>query len=78
MTDEMKKDLDYAGLSATLKEILNLEASPVAVKFAKSPEGIPQGIPAIDEVTRHCQMVAKAGSCFQCNKNNRQQDKALD
>ena len=61
MTDEMKKDLDYAGLSATLKEILNLESSPVAVKFAKSPEGIPQGIPAIDEVTRHCQMVAKAG-----------------
>lgn len=57
MEDEMRKKPDYAGMSETLKTYLGLEGSPVAVKLAKSENGIPEGIPEIGEAMRHCQMV---------------------
>lgn len=61
MIDEMKTDLDYAAVAATLKETLGLSQSPVALKFAKNEEGIPAGIPEVADVMRHCQMISKAG-----------------
>jgi len=74
---EMKMKIDYAGISETLKKVLSLTGSPVAVKLAKSREEVPAGIPEAKEVLRHCQMVnlaRKEGSVFhapsekhQCN-----------
>ncbi|MDD4127761.1 MAG: DUF169 domain-containing protein [Methanomicrobium sp.] len=61
MNDEMQKKPDYAKISKVLVETLNLPQSPVAVKFAKSPEGIPEGVKEIEDAVRHCQMVAMAG-----------------
>jgi len=56
----MKTRIDYAGLSETLKKVLSLSGSPVAVKLAKSREEVPAGIPEVKEVVRHCQMVNMA------------------
>ncbi|MBN2733882.1 MAG: DUF169 domain-containing protein [Methanomicrobiaceae archaeon] len=61
MKDEMQKKPNYAEISKVLVETLNLPQSPVAVKFAKSPEGIPEGVKEIEDTVRHCQMVAMAG-----------------
>ncbi len=58
--------VDYAQISATLKETLHLTGSPVAIKIALSPEQIPEGIPEIEETVRHCRMVslAREGKVF--------------
>ena len=67
MLKEIRNEMDYAEISKRLIDILDLPQSPVAVKFAKSPEGIPEGIPEIGESTRHCGMVsiaAKEGKIF--------------
>jgi uncharacterized protein (DUF169 family) len=74
---EMKTKIPYAEISETLKKLLSLSGSPVAVKLAKSREEVPQGIPEQKEVVRHCQMVnmaRKEGAVFyapgdkhQCN-----------
>ncbi|MDD3407251.1 MAG: DUF169 domain-containing protein [Methanomicrobium sp.] len=61
MNDEMQKKPDYAKISKILTDTLKLPQSPVAVKLAKSPEGIPDGISEIESAVRHCQMVAMAG-----------------
>ncbi|MDD3977783.1 MAG: DUF169 domain-containing protein [Methanomicrobium sp.] len=61
MNDEMQNKPDYAEISKKLVETLNLPQSPVAVKLAKSPEGIPEGVNEIEKAVRHCQMVAMAG-----------------
>ncbi|HJJ70386.1 MAG TPA: DUF169 domain-containing protein, partial [Methanocorpusculum sp.] len=57
---------DFEKISAELKELIGLEGSPVAVKIAQSPEDIPEGIPEIEEATRHCRMVslAREGQVF--------------
>ena len=67
MLKEIRNEMDYAEISKRLIDTLGLPQSPVAVKFAKSPEGIPEGIPEIGESTRHCGMVsiaAKEGKIF--------------
>ncbi|WOF16179.1 hypothetical protein F1737_05390 [Methanoplanus sp. FWC-SCC4] len=61
MIDEMKNKPDYEKISQILVETLNLSQSPVAVKFAKSAEGLPEGVPEVEDTVRHCQMVASAG-----------------
>ncbi|MBP2132530.1 uncharacterized protein (DUF169 family) [Methanomicrobium sp. W14] len=61
MNDEMQKKPDYGKISKILVETLKLPQSPVAVKLAKSPEGIPEGVEEIKDTVRHCQMVAMAG-----------------
>lgn len=57
---------DYAAISEELKSVLGLTGSPVAVKLAKSAEEIPEGVPEIEEVTRHCRMIslAREGKIF--------------
>lgn len=62
----LKSDPDFAQISADLKELLHLTGSPVAVKIVTSPEEIPEGIPEIGEVTRHCRMIslAREGQVF--------------
>jgi uncharacterized protein (DUF169 family) len=60
MEDHMRTEISYAEISETLKIALDLRGSPVAVKLAKSPEGIPEGVGPIEETVRHCQMVNKA------------------
>jgi uncharacterized protein (DUF169 family) len=57
---EMKMKIPYAEISETLKKALSLSGSPVAVKFARSREEVPAGIPEAKEVVRHCQMVNMA------------------
>jgi len=44
MEDQMRTKLPYAEIAETLKTTLDLRGSPVAVKLAKSPEGIPEGV----------------------------------
>ena len=44
-----------------LVEKLELNRLPVAVKFIKSEDEVPEGIEKIDEKLRHCEMVTKAG-----------------
>lgn len=60
MEDQMRTKVSYAEIAETLKKALNLRGSPVAVKLAKSPEGIPEGVGPIEETVRHCQMVSRA------------------
>jgi len=51
---------DYSAISEELKSILQLKGSPVAIKFVKSVEDIPAGVPEIEEVVRHCRMISLA------------------
>ncbi len=60
MEDQMRTKISYAEIAETLKTALALRGSPVAVKLAKSPEGIPEGVGPIEETVRHCQMVSRA------------------
>lgn len=59
MIDEMKTDVDYAAVAEMFKDI-GISGSPVAVKFAKNEDGIPDGVQEIEEAVRHCQMVTLA------------------
>ena len=43
MEDQMRTEIPYAEIAETLKTALNLRGSPVAVKLAKNPDGIPKG-----------------------------------
>ncbi len=60
MEDEMRTEMPYAGISEALKVHLGLTGSPVAVKLAKSPEAIPEGMKPLEEAVRHCQMISMA------------------
>ncbi|RXE55303.1 hypothetical protein ABH15_11035 [Methanoculleus taiwanensis] len=60
MEDQMRMKLPYAAIADILKTGLDLKGSPVAVKLAKSPEGIPEGVEPIEETVRHCQMISRA------------------
>ena len=46
--------------SQNIKETLNLNFNPVAIKFVLHKEDIPTDINRIDEKMRHCEMVQKA------------------
>jgi len=56
----MKMKIPYTEVSETLKKVLSLSGSPVAVKLARNREEVPAGIPEAKEVVRHCQMVNMA------------------
>ncbi len=50
----------YDMVAGEFKERLNLDKSPVAIKFVLREEDIPEGIEKIKENIRHCEMVQKA------------------
>jgi uncharacterized protein (DUF169 family) len=55
--EPMKIPVNYAEASETIKKILGLKGSPVAIKFATSKEEIPAGMEELDKTIRHCSMV---------------------
>ena len=55
--EPMKIPVNYAEASETLKKVLGLKGSPVAIKFATSKEEIPPGMEELDKTIRHCTMV---------------------
>jgi uncharacterized protein (DUF169 family) len=58
MSNEPLKILvNYAEASETLKKVLGLKGSPVAIKFAMGKDEIPAGIEELDKTIRHCSMV---------------------
>jgi uncharacterized protein (DUF169 family) len=75
MIDEINIEIPYAEISETLKKYLGLTGSPVAIKLAKSKEGIPEGLTEIPETVRHCQMVnlaRKDGKIFYATSEKHQ------
>ncbi len=67
MKDTVRTVIDYAAAAKTLKDLLGLAGSPVAIKIVKSKDDIPDGVEEIQEATRHCQMVhlaRKEGKIF--------------
>jgi uncharacterized protein (DUF169 family) len=60
--EPMKLPIQYAEASETLKTVLGLKGSPVAIKFAASKEEIPAGMQELDKTIRHCSMVNLARS----------------
>ncbi|MCX6692092.1 MAG: DUF169 domain-containing protein [Methanoregula sp.] len=58
--EPMKIPINYAEASETLKKVLGLNGSPVAIKFATSNEEIPSGMEELDKTIRHCMMVSIA------------------
>jgi uncharacterized protein (DUF169 family) len=55
--ESMKIPVDYTEAAETLRKLLNLKGSPVALKFAMSKEEIPAGMQELDKTIRHCSMV---------------------
>lgn len=55
--EPMKTPVNYAEASETLKNVLNLKGSPVAIRMASSKEDIPAGIEELEKTIRHCSMV---------------------
>ena len=55
--EPMKIPVNYAEASETLKKILGLKGSPVAIKFATIKRGFPAGMEELDKTIRHCSMV---------------------
>ncbi|MGD0080167.1 MAG: DUF169 domain-containing protein [Methanoregula sp.] len=55
--EPMKIAIDYPEAAATLKRVLGLKGSPVAIKFATTKEEIPAGMEELDKTIRHCSMV---------------------
>ena len=53
---------DNARYSEIIKEKLSLSREPVAVKFVKCEEDVPQGIEKASENARHCEFVTKAAA----------------
>jgi uncharacterized protein (DUF169 family) len=71
----MKTKIPYPEISETLKKVLSLSGSPVAVKLARNREEVPAGIPEQKEVVRHCQMVnmaRKDGAVFYATADRHQ------
>jgi len=60
--EPMKLPIDYADASESMKKILGLKGSPVALKLASSKEEIPAGMQELDKTIRHCSMVNLARS----------------
>ena len=55
--EPMKIAIDYPEAAVTLKRVLGLKGSPVALKFATTKEEIPAGMEELDKTIRHCSMV---------------------
>jgi len=55
--DPMKIPVNYAEAAETLKKVLDLKGSPVAIKLATTKDEIPAGMEEIDKTIRHCTMV---------------------
>jgi len=75
MADEMSIHIPFAEASEILKKYLGLVGSPVAIKLVKDKTGIPEGIPEIPEIVRHCQMVnfaRKEGRIFYATSEKHQ------
>jgi len=53
----MKILVNYAEAAETLRKLLSLKGSPVAIRFAMSREDIPAGMEELDKTIRHCSMV---------------------
>ncbi|MDD3573570.1 DUF169 domain-containing protein [Methanospirillum sp.] len=73
MKDVIRTRFDYAEASKVLKETLDLDGSPVAFKFCKTAEEIPEGMTLLTEKIRHCQMVGmarKEGKIFYSTVDN--------
>ncbi|NLV26382.1 MAG: DUF169 domain-containing protein [Methanomicrobiales archaeon] len=73
MEDVIRTKIDYPKVANTIKELLNLDGSPVAVKFIKSEDHLPDGVKNIGETIQHCQMVNRArrdGAIFYATKDN--------
>jgi len=60
--EPIKIPIQYAEAAETLKTVLGLKGSPVAIKFAASKEEIPAGMQELDKTIRHCSMVNLARS----------------
>jgi len=60
--EPMKIPVNYAEAAETLKSILGLKGSPVAIRFASSKDDIPAGMEELDKTIRHCTMVNLARS----------------
>ncbi len=55
--EPMKIPVNYAEASETIKKVLSLKGSPVAIRFARSKDDIPEGMAELDKTIRHCMMV---------------------
>lgn len=73
MQDIIRTKIDYLKAAQVFEELLQLDGSPVAVKFITNEEHLPEGVPHIGETITHCQMVNKArreGAIFYATKDN--------
>jgi uncharacterized protein (DUF169 family) len=55
--EPMKIPVNYTEAAETLRKLLDLKGSPVAIRFATSKEDIPAGMEELDKTIRHCSMV---------------------
>lgn len=73
MQDVIRTKIDYPKIASVMKELLHLDGSPVAVKFIKSADQLPEGVQNLGETITHCQMVNRArkeGGIFYSTKEN--------
>ena len=66
--EQTKLPVNYHEAAETLKKILGLKGSPVAIRFAPSKTDIPAGMVELDTTIRHCSMVnlARTEGDFLC------------
>ena len=57
INEPMKIPVNYAEASESLRKLLGLKGSPVAIRFATSREDIPAGMEELEKTIRHCSMV---------------------
>jgi uncharacterized protein (DUF169 family) len=55
--EQTKIPVNYPEAAETLKNILHLKGSPVAIRFAPTKADIPAGMVELDKTIRHCSMV---------------------
>lgn len=71
--DEIRTKIDYGKIAGSMKDLLHLDGSPVAVKFITSQDHVPEGVLHLEETMTHCQMVNLArreGRIFYTTKEN--------
>ena len=64
--EPMKIPVNYAEASETLRKLLSLKGSPVAIRFATSREDIPAGMEELDKkrLTRNLPGDRRSFSCY--------------
>lgn len=55
--EQTKITVNYPEAAETIKKLLGLKGSPVAIRFAPSKADIPEGMVELDKTIRHCSMV---------------------